>query len=120
MADAKDFSFDCIKEELTFRFYNCLPQTANLNRGIWKEWETTIRKESQKDSLQIICGGVFSNTMIGNKVYVPIYCWKIVYSLTTNQPKYILWFTNTMTDNTVIILDTLDELKKLINYDLKY
>ena len=58
--------------------------------------------------------------MIGNKVYVPIYCWKIVYSLTTNQPKYILWFTNTMTDNTVIILDTLDELKKLINYDLKY
>ena len=61
LANAADFAFDCVKDEKTFRFYNCLPQYPNLNRGIWKKWETQIRQESQTDSLLVICGGVFSN-----------------------------------------------------------
>ena len=59
LANAEDFAGDCKKENETFRFYNCLPQTPKLNRGIWKTWETDIRKESQTDSLLIFCGGAF-------------------------------------------------------------
>src|SRR5262245_38069533 len=54
LANAEDFAFDCEKDELTFRYYNCLPQTANLNRGVWKKNETLIRKWSQHEKLYII------------------------------------------------------------------
>ena len=50
LVNAEDFAFDCVKDELTFRYYNCLPQTTNLNRGIWKSKETQIREWSQKRS----------------------------------------------------------------------
>jgi endonuclease G len=96
LANAADFAFDCEKDEKTFRFYNCLPQYPNLNRGIWKKWETKIREESQSDSLLILCGGVFSNKKIKScsNVGVPDQCWKIVYSLSKSKPIYVLWFEN--------------------------
>ena len=94
LANAADFAYNCKMDELTFRFYNCLPQYPNLNRGIWKRWETQIRKESQHDSLLIICGGKFSNHKIGNGVFVPDNCWKVVKSLTSQKILYVLWFKN--------------------------
>jgi endonuclease G len=94
LANAEDFAFDCTKDELTFRYYNCLPQTPNLNRGVWKTYETQIREWSQSDSLLIICGGVFSNKKIKN-ITVPDYCWKVVQSLTTKKILFCGWFTNT-------------------------
>lgn len=48
LANSKDFAYDCPSQELTFRFYNCVPQTPKLNRGIWKELETLVRNESQE------------------------------------------------------------------------
>ena len=93
LANAKDFSTDEKLEKLTFRYYNCLPQTANLNRGIWKHWETIIRKESEKDSILIICGGVFSNKKMGS-VYAPDYCWKVTKLLRKDSVMHVLWFDN--------------------------
>lgn len=94
LANAEDFAYDCTKDELTFRFYNCLPQYPNLNRGIWKKWETKIREESQKDSLLIICGATFSNKKSNTNLVVPDYCYKVVKSLITDEIKYVLWFKN--------------------------
>lgn len=94
LANAEDFAFDCVKDELTFRYYNCLPQTANLNRGVWKEKETLIRKWSQTDKLYIICGGFFANAKIGN-IAVPSYCWKVVQSVSTKKVLFCGWFSNT-------------------------
>lgn len=93
LANAEDFAFDCEKDELTFRYYNCLPQTANLNRGVWKKNETLIRKWSQKEKLYIICGGYFGSKKVGN-IAVPDYCWKIVQSLKTKEVLYCGWFKN--------------------------
>jgi endonuclease G len=50
LANAEDFAFDCVKDELTFRYYNCLPQTTNLNKGVWKSNETKVRDWSKKKS----------------------------------------------------------------------
>ena len=94
LANAEDFAYDCAKDELTFRYYNCLPQTANLNRGIWKKNETQIRKWSQTDKLYIICGGLFGNKKIG-KVTVPSYCWKVVQSASSKKVIFCGWFSNT-------------------------
>jgi DNA/RNA endonuclease G (NUC1) len=94
LANAEDFASDCTNDELTFRYYNCLPQTPNLNRGIWKTKETLIRKWSQTQKLYIICGGYFGKTKIGN-IVVPSYCWKVVQSVTTKKVLFCGWFGNT-------------------------
>jgi len=93
LANAEDFAFDCTNQELTFRYYNCLPQTANLNRGVWKTNETLVRKWSQTEKLYIICGGYFGNTKTGN-ITVPNNCWKVVQSVKTKKVLFCGWFSN--------------------------
>lgn len=93
LANSEDFAYDCAKDELTFRYYNCLPQTVNLNRGIWKTKETLIREWSQKEKLYIICGGYFGDKKIGN-ITVPSYCWKVVQSVSTKKILFCGWFSN--------------------------
>ncbi len=115
LANAEDFAFDCTKDELTFRYYNCLPQTPNLNRGIWKVNETKIREWSQTDSLYIICGGYYENNKIGN-IAVPIYCWKVVESLTTKKVLFCGWFGNTNPATEVDV--TVEELEKKLKYKI--
>ena len=94
LANAEDFAYDCIKDEHTFRYYNCLPQTANLNRGIWKSKEAQIRKWSQTEKLYIICGGYFKDRKIGD-IAVPSYCWKVVQSVSSKKILFCGWFSNT-------------------------
>ncbi|MEI9921656.1 MAG: DNA/RNA non-specific endonuclease [Bacteroidota bacterium] len=115
LANAEDFAFDCHSDELTFRYYNCLPQTANLNRGLWKRNETDIRKWSQNEKLYIICGGLFGSKKIGN-VLVPSYCWKVVQSVDTKEVLFCGWFSNTRkaTLDTLTIADLEKKLKSKI------
>ncbi len=115
LANAEDFAYDCTKDELTFRYYNCLPQTPNLNRGIWKVNETHIREWSQTDSLYIICGGYFENEKIG-KISVPSYCWKVVESLSTKKVLFCGWFSNSNSAKEEDI--TVEELEKKLNFKI--
>src|SRR5574343_117401 len=115
MANAEDFAFDCILDEKTFRFYNCLPQTPNLNRGSWHKWENTIRDESQKDSLYILCGGRFTNKSkkIGS-IFVPNNCWKVVQHINTKEIIHILYFSNIENNNTVLEFTEIRQLEALL------
>jgi DNA/RNA endonuclease G (NUC1) len=97
LANAEDFAYNCTLDESTFRYWNCLPQTPELNRGIWKINETEIRKLSQTDSLLILCGGIYGKHSIGNNVFVPDTCWKVVYSYKINKIVMCVTFTNTST-----------------------
>lgn len=100
LANAEDFAKNATKEEQTFRFYNCVPQTPKMNRGIWKVWETSIRKESQSDSLLIICGSIFGDKTGGaNKIAVPDECYKIVYSLSSGKLLHCMIFPNDDSDS---------------------
>jgi len=118
LANAADFAFDCVKDEKTFRFYNCLPQYPNLNRGVWKKWETRIREESQKDSLLVICGGIFSNRKmkVNSSVVIPDNCWKIVYSLSKKQVLWYIWFLNSPKAEVKEL--TFEEFNKLVPYNI--
>jgi endonuclease G len=119
LANAEDFANDCEKEELTFRFYNCVPQTSHLNRGIWKQFETIIRKDSQRDSLLVICGSIFGGATIGaQQIAVPDKCWKVVISLTSKEVTYCVLFDNDNAEHFKHL--TLSALKKLLPYQLKY
>lgn len=97
LCPAQDFAFDCEKEAETFSFYNCMPQTPHLNRGLWKHWETVARKASQTDSLLISCGPIFGMhpKHIGpDSVAVPDSCWKRVISLTTGKTVFYIKLAN--------------------------
>jgi endonuclease G len=94
LANAEDFASDCTKDELTFRYYNCLPQTPNLNRGVWKTNEEQVRGWSQSDSLLVVCGGTFGKKKIG-RIAVPDCCWKVVQSLSSRKVLFCGWFYNT-------------------------
>ena len=120
LCNAEDFAYDCMKEAITFRFYNCIPQYPNLNRGIWKSYEHKIRKLSQTDSLLIFCGGIYNDQKIPNtKVYIPDKCWKVVYSLSSGDILYCLLFTNKQNENTVENI-TLEQLEYLTGYKFCY
>jgi len=96
LANAEDFANNCMYDELTFRYYNCVPQTKELNRGIWKQQETTIRAMSQTDSLLIFCFNDFSGcNKPQNSLHVPTYCVKGVKSLSTGKWVSIMLYTNT-------------------------
>ena len=115
LANAEDFASNCVNEEKTFRFYNCVPQTPRLNRGVWKVWETSIRKESQTDSLLILCGSIFKDKKIGS-IAVPDQCWKIVISLSSCKVLHSMIFPN---DNSDAVKDiSVDDLKKLLPYKI--
>lgn len=117
LANAEDFANDCQKDEQTFRYYNCLPQTPNMNRGIWKMWETSIRKESHEDSLLVICGGIWSTDKHVNGMAIPTHCWKVVYSFNKKVVKHVLFFTNETTNSTVKEMK-LHELEEKLGYKL--
>ena len=95
LANAEDFANNCKYEELTFRFYNCYPQTPELNRGPWRTLESEVRDLSKSDTLIVFTGGFYNNNKIGKGVSVPDTCWKVVYSVKNKNYKYSNIFTNT-------------------------
>lgn len=118
LVDAKDYAFDCVKEKTTFKFYNALPQTPALNRGIWKHYETLIRKLSQTTHLFIIAGGIFNtNKTIGNGVAVPDLCYKIVYD-NTGKLLYCLLFPNDNSQSVKSI--SIDDLNEILGYQIVF
>lgn len=117
LANAEDFAFDCDQEKLTFKYYNCVPQTVRMNRGIWKHWETTIRHLSQSKRLFIIAGAIYGKKKMGeDKIGVPSYCYKIVMEAKTQKIIYCMLFPNDKSDTYQDI--SLSVLKKKMGYDL--
>lgn len=117
LANAEDFAYDCDKDELTFCYYNCLPQTVKLNRGIWKTWEEKVRTLSQSKPLFIVAGAIYGNKTIGpDKIGVPDYCYKIVLDSKTKNILYCLLFRND--DSKTVKEVSLSALKKMLSYSL--
>jgi endonuclease G len=72
----------------TFILTNVLPQTPDLNQGVWRDmerWTLSMCKDSLKD-LFIYAGGVFhSDKRVDDKIAIPDSCWKIVVVLERGQ-----------------------------------
>ena len=70
---------------MTFRYYNCVPQTPNLNRDVWLSYERVERSLSQTDSLFVLNINLCNGKYIGSGVGVPDVCIKCIFSLTTHK-----------------------------------
>ena len=89
MASAGDM-VDQESQRESFLMSNMVPQTAHLNRGIWKHLEDHLRKLSATDDLMVITGPIYDKAnldFIGNRVPIPVYTFKWVYDL-TNKTEY--------------------------------
>lgn len=72
----------------TFYMSNMSPQIPAFNRGIWKSLEEQVRKWGEKEQIYVVTGPVFKDRKgyIGeNKVTVPGYYYKVVYSPSRGQ-----------------------------------
>jgi endonuclease G len=118
LVPAEDFAFDSYKEQQTFSYYNCFPQTPKLNRGAWKVWEATIRSESQKWPLKIYTGGIYGSRKLNNKVAIPDYCWKVVFNQQTGRLMHVLLFTND--DIGSVQRLTVAQLKERLGYPVPF
>jgi DNA/RNA endonuclease G (NUC1) len=118
MAPYEDFAYDCGLAGLTFRFFNAVPQAPGLNRGQWSRWESVIRQVSQRDTLVVVAGGMGYTRKIGNGLFVPDYCWKVVYSRRTRVVLYALLFKNE--DGSVPTRETITTLEKKLKYEVRH
>ena len=105
-------------ERCTFSYYNFIPQNPKLNRGSWKSWETTIRKESQRDKLKIYTGAIYGKKAIGSGVRIPEYCWKVVYNTRTKLILHALLFKNDITEEVQRI--TTSQLKNMLQHEINF
>lgn len=118
LANAEDFAYNCELDKETFCYYNCIPQTTKLNRGIWKTWETKVRKLSQSKPVFVIAGAIYSDNLLkeGHTVVKPDYCYKIVVDPPTGNILYCLLFPNDTSGKVQSL--TLSELKAKLTYPL--
>lgn len=74
----------------TFLMSNIIPQTPDLNRGVWLNLEYYLEDLCKKENKQIfvIAGGIYStNTKINNLVAIPDTCYKIAVILDKGQSR---------------------------------
>ncbi len=64
----------------TFLMTNIIPQTGDLNRNVWEEFETYSRGlvKKGKVDLYVVAGVYGEKGKLKNKVVVPTNCWKII------------------------------------------
>jgi len=117
LANAEDFAYDCDLEEKTFCYFNCVPQTVKLNRGIWKTWEEKVRVLSQSKKIFVIAGAIYKGKTQGpHSVGVPESCYKVVMNAKSKKVIYCVLFPNNNSKTAEEI--KLSELKKKLGYTL--
>ena len=85
MSPAEDFAYNCTLDELTFRYYNCVPQWPDLNRNVWLSYERLERAYSQTDSVFVLNINIVNNNRLKGVVGIPDYCIKSIWSLTSHK-----------------------------------
>lgn len=113
LAPAEDFSSTCELKYQTYRYWNCIPQYPNLNRGIWKVLEVQIRKLSVTSNLLVLDGGFDYYKYKESKLYVPSRCWKVCISLDTNSVIYCKIYSNLLFGNSYIDVTVNDLVLRL-------
>jgi len=117
MANAEDFAYDCNLDEVTFRYYNCVPQHPKLNRGAWRSYESKIRNLSYTDSLFVICYNHFSDKKLNERVSIPDTCYKFVFTLSDRKMVISVAYTNDQIPTRYQPGEAvIEEVKKVINF----
>lgn len=96
----------------TFFLTNIIPQTPDLNRLVWLQFEEYLKQLCIRynKQLYIVAGGVFhSKQMLKDKIGVPDSCWKVVLILDSNQT---IKNVNRKTKTIAVMMPNIENLKE--------
>lgn len=95
LVPAEDFAYSDSLQEITFSYYNCVPQHPKLNRGKWKKLEARIRKLSKQDSVIVVSYLEFEKHRV-QPLNVPKVCYKVIFGFSGGKkvPVFGAGFTN--------------------------
>jgi endonuclease G len=109
----------------TFLMSNVIPQTPELNRGIWKKLEQKAAKDwaQSRGKLWVITGPVFAGTNWVNGIRVPIGSFKVLVDESPSSPEVkvmaFLMPQNPLEDATLgLYLTSVDEIERQTGLDL--
>jgi endonuclease G, mitochondrial len=106
----------------SFFMSNMAPQTAAMNRGVWRKIESQVRDWTKRgESLYVITGPVLSRIQdsIGeNRVSVPSYFYKIVLDYQNKTPRMIAFLvpnhsSKKWVDDFIVSVDYVEEITGL-------
>ena len=87
LVPAGDYVWNKFLKDETFVYSNIFPQSANLNRGIWRHLEDCVRRYSSENGVKLILitGGLYDNEdphTIGKRgLEVPTHTYKIIFCI---------------------------------------
>ena len=86
----------------TFYMTNMMPQTPDLNRNVWNDFESYSRDLVKKNNvdLYVVAGCYGAKNKLKNKVVVPTGCWKIAVPVTAGAD-----FSTVNADTRIIAVD---------------
>ncbi|MGB0896356.1 MAG: DNA/RNA non-specific endonuclease [Flavobacteriaceae bacterium] len=123
LCPAADRKFSKTAHDNTFLTSNITPQRHDFNSGIWNRLEQKTRYWANKySSVYVITGGILNNAQhtIGHeKVTVPDYFYKILYTNKNNSPKMIAFLLPHKESNAPLYKFTVsvDEIEALTGID---
>lgn len=91
MVRSEERTYSVEANKATFYMTNILPQTPDLNRGVWYDFEQYCQElcTQQHKDLYIIAGGIYDRNVTTlkdeGKVEIPDSCYKIVYIVDSGQ-----------------------------------
>jgi endonuclease G, mitochondrial len=124
LVPAGDYVWNKFLKDETFVYSNIFPQSANLNRGIWRHLEDCVRRYSSENGVKLILitGGLYDNEdphTIGKRgLEVPTHTYKIIFSPT--ESKMWCYLLPNSIDNYQEIADyqvTVDEIEAMAKED---
>lgn len=111
--------------DATFLLSNVAPMRAQFNDGIWLELEHNVRDWARRyEHITVIAGPVFSGasaTIGDNKILVPKYYYKAIFTINDNQPDVIAFLFDQRDENPGALSSyvvSVDSLEKIIGIDL--
>lgn len=126
LAPADDFTFSEIAMSESFYMSNMSPQSASLNRGMWKRMENRTREwAEEKGTVYVfsgtICNSPTPNTIGENNVVVPDYYFKVVYHADGNNSQAIAFILPHLHENTFLDISnyvtTIDSVEAVTEID---
>lgn len=89
----------------TYNMSNAVPQTPNLNRGVWKTYEDLCQMWALNgDRLTIYAGGLGKKgTLSKQNVNIPVQYWKVIFGHGSNVPLCLVFENDDKTTKAMIV-----------------
>lgn len=123
LVPAGDMKYSYLSMSETFFLSNISPQNPSFNRGGWKKLESLVRGWASEKEIHIVTAGVLEDNLnrIGyNRVSVPLYFYKVIYSPSTNQMIGFVMPNKKINADLKTYVKTVDQVEDITGIDFFY